>query len=183
MASSPRDRFDDLPATTGRIGAHRAENPRGRGWTTLLWAVVAVIVIVGIGVSASLISQGRVSWLPAEPPTASTDPGVVGVIDTSYSVLILNGTADDVIETTLRESLRGQGWAESAINSSRASVTDYPTTTVYYAAEEAASAAQGLADLIGASVVQLDADYPVPGTAATQLTVVVGIDLTSPPAP
>ena len=26
-----KDRFDDLPADRGRVGAHRAENPRIRG--------------------------------------------------------------------------------------------------------------------------------------------------------
>ena len=39
--SPTKDRFDDLPADRGRVGAHRAENPRIRGGLVLLWSVIA----------------------------------------------------------------------------------------------------------------------------------------------
>jgi hypothetical protein len=56
----PKDRFDDLPPR-GRIGAHRAENPRLRGGIVLLWSVIAIVVLVAVGIFGTLIATGRVS--------------------------------------------------------------------------------------------------------------------------
>ena len=71
----PRDRFDDLPDPTGRVGAHRAENPRLRGWIIFLWAAIATLVLIIAGIFATLVVSGRISLGPdAEPtptPTAS----------------------------------------------------------------------------------------------------------------
>jgi hypothetical protein len=106
------------------------------------------------------------------------------VVDTSYSVLVLNGTPQDGLATQLKDELVGQGWTESNVIASNAGDREFATTTVYYAAPEAEAAARGLADLIGAADVILDAEYPLPGTAATQLTVVIGLDrATEAPAP
>lgn len=44
------DRFDAVPRKRGRIGAHRAENPGGRGLIVFLWVVIAVVVVVAAGI-------------------------------------------------------------------------------------------------------------------------------------
>lgn len=44
------DRFDAVPRRRGRIGAHRAENPGGRGLIVFLWVVIAIVVVVAAGI-------------------------------------------------------------------------------------------------------------------------------------
>lgn len=46
----PRDRFDDIPRDARRIGAHRAENPRGRWVVVLLWVLVVLAVLIAAGI-------------------------------------------------------------------------------------------------------------------------------------
>jgi hypothetical protein len=184
VPTPPKDRFDDLPPSAGRVGAHRAENPRVRGWVVFLWALVATIVLVAAGIFATLVGQGRIVLFPEPVPTVAPAPTVAPVVDTSYSVLVLNGTPQDGLATQLKDELVGQGWTESNVIASNAGDREFATTTVYYAAPEAEAAARGLADLIGAADVILDPEYPLPGTAATQLTVVIGLDrATEAPAP
>ena len=55
----PKDRFDDLP-DTDRVGAHRAENPRMRGWVVLLWAALATVVLIAVGIFGTLIASGQI---------------------------------------------------------------------------------------------------------------------------
>ena len=43
--ASEKDRFDALPRTRGRVGAHRGPRTRGVGW---LWFVVAVVVAIAL---------------------------------------------------------------------------------------------------------------------------------------
>jgi hypothetical protein len=50
MAKHPRDRFDEVPDDLQRVGAHRAEARRGRGWVVFAWCALAVGVLVGAGV-------------------------------------------------------------------------------------------------------------------------------------
>ena len=48
MASTTRDRFDDIPSDIVRVGAHRAPAKRGRVWIRLAWAALATgVLIVG----------------------------------------------------------------------------------------------------------------------------------------
>jgi len=181
VAHPPRDRFDDIPPSPHRVGAHRAENPRVRGWTTFLWALAATVVLVAVGIVGSLIVQGKISLFPEPVPTVAPTPTVEPVIDTSYSVLILNGTPEAGLATQAKDTLLTQGWTESLVTASNAANREFPVTTVYYPVAEAEAAARGLAGLLGATAVELDPDYPLPGTPATQLTVVLGTDLLAEP--
>jgi hypothetical protein len=191
----PRDRFDDLPEDSGRVGAHRAENPRMRGWVVFLWAVAATIVLVAIGIFGTLIASGRVTLFPNPAPTAMTPlPTVEPVVDTRYAVLVLNATSEEGLATQMKDEIVAAGWAEKDVTASGAGTTDFAETTVYYAFPEDEAAARGLAEQVlgGARVAQSDVYQPQddPATAdvdesqAKQLVVVIGLDRTSnPPTP
>ncbi|WOQ69071.1 LytR C-terminal domain-containing protein [Microbacterium limosum] len=179
MSPSPADRFDDIPPSRGRVGAHRAENPRFGGPGLFLWAAVATVVLIGAGIFASLVAQGRIVLFPEPAPTAAPVDTVAPVVDTSYTVLVLNGTPEAGLATRVKDELVAQGWPESGVLASNAGDREFPTTTVYYAAAEAEAAARGLAGILGAADVVLDPEYPLPGTPATQLTVIVGTDRTA----
>lgn len=171
----PRDRFDDLSAASGRVGAHRAENPRLRVGGILAWAIAATVVLIGLGIFGSLIASGKIVLFPTAEATVSATPTITPVVDTSYTVLVLNATDEQGLATQVKDSLLSQGWSEQNVSASNAGST-FEATTVYYASEDAYAAALGLAELVGASEVTYDPDYPLTGTSATQLTVVLGTD-------
>lgn len=189
--SFPRDRFDDVADDRARIGAHRAENPHLRGWVVFLWAAVATVVLVAIGIFATLIASGRISLLPAASASPTPVVTATAVIDISYSVVVLNATPVEGQATTVKDEIVAAGWSADAVSASQAGSQDFPTTTVYYAFPEDQGAARGLAGIIGgAAVTQSDAYQPTddPNTTddesqAKQLAVVVGLDRVSSPAP
>lgn len=178
----PRDRFDDRSVSSGRVGAHRAENPRLRAGGILLWAIAATIVLVGLGIFGSLVVSGRVVLFPSSTPTPVATPQVTPVVDTSYSVLVLNAANQEGLATRAKETLLQRGWTDQKVTAGNAGGT-FDTTTVYYAAEDAYPAALGLAKLLGVTNVTYDPGYPLPGTPATQLTVVLGTDQLSSATP
>jgi hypothetical protein len=176
----PRDRFDDLPADSGRVGAHRAENPHMRGWVVFLWAAIATIVLVAAGIFGTLIVSGRIVLFPTPEPSVTAAPTVTPVVDPSYTVVVLNATGVDGQGTSLKDAIVSAGWSADSINVSDASST-YPTTTVYYAQPEDAPAAAGLAKVIGGAAVEQSDRYQPPGDPeAKQLAVVMGTDRVSP---
>lgn len=184
-----RDRFDDLPEDTGRVGAHRAENPRMRGWVVFLWAVLATIVLVTVGIFGTLLVSGRVVMFPTPAPSATPVATVAPVIDTAYAVLVLNATPEEGLATQVKDQIVAAGWPEDSVTASGAGTTDFPETTVYYAFPEDEAAARGLAEQVlgGAQVAQSDVYQPdddpetadVDESQAQQLVVVIGLDRTS----
>jgi hypothetical protein len=189
----PHDRFDDLAPDLRRVGAHRAENPRIHALPLLLWCLGAVIVLTLAGVFISMIGSGRVVLFPPPTPTPTPEAIVVPVIDTSYSVLVLNATGERGSATAVKDLLVAAGWPPESVLPSQAG-SDFPTTTVYYPLPEDEAAALGVVDVIGGgSIEQSTAYLPVddPGTtevdesAVKQLTVVLGRDRVpgSAPAP
>ncbi|HEX7346535.1 MAG TPA: LytR C-terminal domain-containing protein [Candidatus Limnocylindrales bacterium] len=178
----PRDRFDDLPADVGRVGAHRAENPRMRAWVVLLWAVLATIVLIAVGIFGTLLMTGRVVLFPTPEPTAAPLPVVTPVVDTTYDVLVLNATPEQGLATRMKDVVVAAGWAEDAVLASEAGSTDFPETTIYYFRPEDAAAAAGLGQVIGgAKLEQSDVYQPADDPEAKQLTIVIGLDDTSSP--
>ena len=172
----PRDRFDDIPRETGRVGAHRAENPGMSGPAVLLWAIVATIVLVIAGILGFLVlsQQGA---LPAPENTPAPAATTAPVVDTSYSVLVLNGTATEGLDDEVAAQLVDAGFPEGAVTPTDSDETDFEKTTVFYASPEDEPAARGVAEAIGATeVVQSDAYQSGDGR---QLTVVVGLDRVS----
>lgn len=187
----PKDRFDEVPRERGRVGAHRAENPRMRGWVILLWAIIATIVLVAAGIFGSLIVSGRVTLFPEPTPTPTPIPEVTPVIDTSFTVLVLNATPERGLATLTKAEIVAAGWPEASVVASEAGSQDFEATTIYYYLPEDEAAALGLAGVIGgAEVVQSDFYQPVddPATeideaAVKQLTVVLGLDRIQVPEP
>ncbi|WP_375082292.1 LytR C-terminal domain-containing protein [Microbacterium sp. CR_7] len=184
MSKPNRDRFDDVPRTSGRVGAHRAEAPGMNGWIVLLWSFVAALVLIIGGIFGSLVVMGRISLFPEAVPTAMPSPEETGVVDTTYSVLILNATADEGLDDQMRDTLINSGWSADVVFASDSTSQDFSTTTVYYVADEDELAAIGLAGVIGgADVQQSDFYADMNDTDQKQLTVVIGLDRSSnPPA-
>ncbi|MGW8484545.1 LytR C-terminal domain-containing protein [Microbacterium sp. NPDC055903] len=181
MSKPVRDRFDDVPRTSGRVGAHRAENPGGNGWMVLLWAVVAALVLLVAGIFGTLVVMGRISLFPETQQTATPAPEETGVVDMTYSVMILNATPDDGIDDDLRQTLIDEGWDGSIVFAVDGSTDDFPETTVYYVDAADEQAALGLADLIGGALVEQSDVYAGQNTTdVAQLTVVLGVDRTTP---
>jgi hypothetical protein len=175
----PKDRFDDLPET-GRVGAHRAENPRMRGWVVLLWAALATIVLIAVGIFGTLIASGRIDLFPTPAPALTPQATVAPVIDQTYAVVILNATPQDGLATQMKDVVVAAGWPIDSVLASEAGSDDFPETTVYYVAPEDEAAALGLAGVIGgAKVAQSDVYLPA-DPEIPQLTVVIGADRTTP---
>ena len=189
----PRDRFDELPPDLRRVGSHRAENPHIHPLPVLLWSLGAVIVLTAVGVLISMIGSGRIALFPPTAPTPTPEAVVDPVIDTSYSVLILNATGERGSATAAKDLLVASGWPPESVLPGQAG-SEFPTTTVYYALPEDEAAALGVAEVIGGGAVEqsaayLPADDPatvdVDESAVTQLTVVLGRDrvASATPAP
>lgn len=147
------------------------------GWVVLLWSFVAALVLIIGGIFASLAVMGRIELFPAAVPSAAPTPEETGIVDTSYSVLILNGTPQENLDTTMRDQLINSGWPADIIYASESGSEDFETTTVYFVADDDELAAIGLAGLIGgAAVEQSDFYAGQAGEGEKQLTVVIGID-------
>lgn len=185
----PKDRFDDLPAVNGRVGAHRAEQPRLRPGPILLWSAVATVVLVVAGVLGTMLMTGRISLAPAPGSVAVGPAPVAPVADPSYPVLVLNATPQRGLATDTREVILEAGWAADAVVDGDAGTQDFAVTTVYYPTEADEAAARGLADVIGGAEVALSTSYQpaddpatadVDESATPQLVVVLGLDHTTP---
>lgn len=182
--SQPRDRFDSLPEDTGRVGAHRAENPHMSGWLVFTWAAVATVVLVGVGIFGTLVASGRIGLGGAATATVSAQPSVTPVVDTSYDVLVLNATGQAGLAASVQSKVVAAGWPADKVQAGDAGTTGFKQTTVYYALPADEGAALGLAQAIGgAPVAQSDTYQPTGNPDAQQLTIVVGMDRASGATP
>ncbi len=154
------------------------------GWIVLLWSFVAALVLIIGGIFGSLVVMGRISLFPEAVPTGTPAPEETGVVDTTYSVLILNATADEGLDDQMRDTLINTGWSGDVVFASDSTSQDFATTTVYYVADDDELAAIGLAGVIGgADVQQSDFYADLNDTELKQLTVVIGLDRSAnPPA-
>lgn len=166
------------------MGAHRAENPHMRGWVVFLWAAVATIVLIAAGIFGTLVVSGRIVLFPTpEPTVAVPTPTITPVVDTSYTIVVINATGVDGQATAVKDTLVQAKWSADDVLPSDADTT-YPTTTVYYPLPEDAPAAAGVAQLIGgAKIAQSDKYQPAGDPEAQQLAVVLGTDRVSAPSP
>jgi len=162
-----------------------------RAWVVLLWAVLATIVLVAVGIFGSLIATGRVTLFPTPSATPTPVATIEPVIDTTYGVVVLNATPESGLATRTKDTIVAAGWPADSVLPGEAGSTDFAQTTVYYAFPEDEAAALGLAGVIGgAEVAQTDqylqVDDPeteVDESAARQLTVVLGLDRVAVPSP
>lgn len=150
------------------------------GWVVLLWSFVAALVLIIGGIFGSLVVMGRISLFPEAVPSSTPTPVETGVVDVTYSVMILNASPDEGLDEQMRDTLINSGWAADVVFASDSASQDFATTTVYYVADEDELAAIGLANLIGgAAVEQSDFYADLNDTGAKQLTVVIGVDRSS----
>jgi len=146
----------------------------------LLWAVVAALVLLVVGIFGSLVVMGRISLFPETVETVAPVPEETGIVDTSYSVMILNATPADGLDDQMRDELVNAGWAADVVFAVDGASDDFAETTVFYVDEADEQAAIGLANLIGGAVVQQDDFYAdLNETEQAQLTVVIGLDRTT----
>jgi len=152
-----------------------------RGWVVLLWAVLATIVLVVVGIFGTLLASGRIELFPAPSPTPTPTVEVEPVLDTTYAVNILNATPEEGLATQLKDVVVAAGWPADSVLASGAGSDDFETTTVFYldAADEAA--ALGLAEAIGGAPIEQSDVYQLGDPEAKQLTIVIGLDRTSTP--
>jgi hypothetical protein len=178
VQKSPRDRFDDVPRATGRVGAHRAEQPGMNGLVVLLWSAAVALVLIVCGIFVSLVMMDRISLFGGDEPTpVQTDAGVVAEVDTSYRVLILNATPEEGLVAEMREKLLAEGWSTDKVFGSDGSSQEFSKTTVFYVADDDEGAALGLAELLGGAEVQKSDFYAaLNDSEEPQLTVVIGLD-------
>ena len=184
--SYAKDRFDHLPHSLERVGAHRAPGKKGRGWVALWWALGATVVLVGTGVVGLAVLNNNLSFeLPGTTPTAEStaEPSVTpsdaaaatptpaATVDPNVTVTVLNGTAGEGIARSVGEILEAEGWTIEALDN--ASTEDVETTTVYYAEAALEGAARGVSESLPGAEVLLSSDF---ADSAADLTVVVGTD-------
>lgn len=189
MAEYTPDRFDDLPDSLGRVGAHRAPAPRGRGWIIVAWSALASGVLIVAGLyGLSLISDRVTFELPGlgtgepapeappvdeEPPPAAsvepiTDPALA-VLPGGFTITVLNGTEVEGLGAAARDIITAPGWPVGTVTS--AAQTDLVETVIYYRDPALEGVALGMGVLLGAGVIELTDAFP--GAA---ITVVVGAD-------
>lgn len=177
----PKDRFDDIPASLDRRGAHRAPRTRGDKIASWLWGLGAVIVLVAIGIGAMFAIDGIVSFEQGEPsptPTATETeapteeaPEVVPALDPEIPVTVLNGTELGGVAGNTGDTLAGIGW--NVVSRDDADSEDYATSTIYFGAAEDEAAALQLASDLGGGAPTLDPNMTEPGT----ITIIIGLDL------
>lgn len=156
-----------------------------RGWVVLLWAAIATIILIAVGIFGTLMLQGRIELFPTPEPTPTQTAEVAPVVDPTFSVNILNATPEEGLATQMKDTVVAAGWSADTVLASGAGTTDFPTTTIYYGAAADEAAAKGLAEVIGGAEIEMTEVYqPVDDPEAKLLTIVIGLDRTAtPPSP
>jgi len=150
-----------------------------RGWVVLLWAALATVVLIVLGIFGTLLASGRIDLFPEPTPTVEPVPEVTPVIDTTFDVLILNATPEQGLATQMKDVVVAAGWADSDVTPGEAGSQDFPTTTVFYVGAEDEAAAAGLAEVIGGAAIEQSDAYQPAQEGSKQLTVVIGLDRTA----
>jgi len=193
MASSPRDRFDDLPADLTRVGAHRAPAKRGRGWVRFAWAALATgVLVVGGLYGLSRVNPAISFDIPvlaggggAEPGESATpEPEVTPVTDPTtvdpaldLTISVLNGSPTDKQQEAAANQIGLAGWPTPA--AAVAGSRDTEATTIYYNGAAFEGIALGLAELLGTDPTKIvNSDF----YQGASVTIVLGADYVPPAA-
>jgi hypothetical protein len=150
-----------------------------RGWVVLLWAALATIVLIAVGIFGTLLAAGRIDLFPEPTPTVEPIPEVTPVVDTTFDVLILNATPEQGLATQMKDVVVGAGWLADDVQAGEAGSQDFAETTVFYVNAEDEAAAAGLAQVIGGAATEQSDAYPSADPESSQLTVVIGLDRTA----
>lgn len=192
MATTPQDRFDDLPDDLVRVGAHRAPPKKGRGWVMFAWAALATgLLVVGGLYGLSRVNPSISFELPplggeadpgveettAPPVEPITDPALADPAYT-YSFSILNASPTDRQQDAAETQLQTAGWPAESISSANASVRDIEATAIYYNGAQYEAVALGVAEILGTDPALVRNSDAYPGAP---ITIVLGADY-APPA-
>ena len=192
MASTPRDRFDDIPADLVRVGAHRAPAKRGGGWVRFAWFALAtgLLVVAGlyglsrinpaISFELPVIAGGgsnptsTPSTAPVVPPMTveewtAADPAI------PLTISVLNGSPTDGAQTQAALQIGAAGWPTP--DAQNASARDVQATLIYYHTADYEGIAKSLAAVLGldATHIKLSDFY-----LGAPVTIVLGADYTPP---
>lgn len=193
MAEYTPDRFDEIPPSLGRVGAHRAPAPRGRGWIVVAWAALASGVLIVAGLYGLSLISDRVTFplpgldtaepMPTPSATTSAPPSVEPITDPALAVLpagftitVLNGTEIDGLGASARDLLAAPGWPVGTVTA--AAQTDLVDTVVYYNDPALEGVAAGMVALLGAGVTELSDAFP-----GAPVTIALGADFAALVAP
>lgn len=167
MASTPRDRFDDIPDDLVRVGAHRVPAKRGLGWISFAWAALATgVLIVGGLYGLSRVNPAISFELPAiggdaaDPGTSATpEPEVEAVTDPALvdpalnlSISVLNGSPTDGQQNAAVAQLTQAGWGAPtfpAVSGAVAGARDTELSAIFYNGAQFEGIALGLGELLG----------------------------------
>lgn len=186
MAEYDPDRFDDVPDTLGRVGAHRAPRRRGRGWIAVAWALLASGILIVAGLySLSLVSDSVTFEIPgfSEPepmptpePTPTMTPTAQPVVDPStvelpsgFTITVLNATPAGGLSAQAGAELAELGWPVGT--TTNAAQDDVPETVVYYSDPAHEGLARGIAQQLSVGDIELSDAFP-----GAPITVVLGAD-------
>ena len=193
MAQYTPDRFDTIPDSIGRVGAHRAPAPGGRGWVALAWAALASgVLIVGGLYGLSLISDrvsfplpglGTTETMPA-PGVTNVDPALVEPITdpalaelpAGFTITVLNGTGMNGLGAVARDLLATPGWPVGTVTA--AAQSDLTDTVVYYSDPALERVAAGMIVLLGAGTIAFSDAFP-----GAPITIALGADFAAIAAP
>ncbi|MGO2110221.1 MAG: LytR C-terminal domain-containing protein [Pseudoclavibacter sp.] len=176
----PKDRFDDIPASLDRRGAHRAPRTRGDKIASWLWGLGAVVVLVVIGLVGMFVIDNVVSFNDAAPEETTTETAapettepqdVQPALDPNVQVTVLNGTDLAGVAGGNADTLSSLGWNVTVIDD--ADRADYSQTTIYYGDAANEGAALQVAQDVGGGTPTLDPNVAPPGT----ITIIIGYDL------
>lgn len=198
MAKFPPDRFDGVPDTPLRVGAHRSGAPSHRGWIVFAWAALATGILVAAGVfalgatdrstqfadpgttsgaSTSATTKASASSTPkptstpsASTPSASATPLLdpTKIDSTVTKIAVLNATTRSGLAASASSTLTSGGWVVATVGTS---TTKSTASVVYYSASAAdnESIALGIAQKLGITSVQPSTAFP-----NATITVVLG---------
>ena len=177
MAEYPSDRFDDVPAELGRVGAHRAPAPPSRGWVIAGVIALATGMLVGLGLLAlQVIDSGLDLGTPPPVGQPSAEPEVTPVTDPTtvqlpegFTITVLNGAGIAGLGQSSADALTDAGWPVGAVTN--AASDDIESTTVYYSNPADEAIALGMVELLGLGAIELSDAFP-----GAPITIVVGAD-------
>ena len=186
MAEFEPDRFDEIPAELGRVGAHRAPRRRGRAAIAIAWAALASGVLVVAGLWGLSLITDRVSFeipgfdtaepMPTPTETPSPTPTVEPITDPEladlprgFTITILNGAGVDGLGSAARDLLREAGWRVGTVTS--AAQDDLAETVVFYSNPELEAVAFGMAVLLGTGEIEQSDAFP-----GAPITIALGAD-------
>jgi hypothetical protein len=195
MAKHPRDRFDEVPDDLQRVGAHRAEARRGRGWIVFAWAALATGVLVGAGVVYLGVANDSFQFVaptsdetsqagsespddggtdgsdaPTTPAETVAPADPASVDPDATTITVLNGTDTSGLAGQASLALAETGWTVAGQGNADGTVA---VTVVYYADAADEAVARGVARDLGTTTVELSDAFP-----DSSVTAVLGDDYT-----